>query len=80
MYKVLVDRNFHGACKEAKGLPRIYFFHLVFGKTVRSRHYSVTVSVESLAKRYEAAGAKVLRRLSKLKEAQVRRPARSRRA
>jgi hypothetical protein len=54
----------------------IYFHYLVFGKTVRLRHYPVTVSVESLANQYEATGANALGRLPKFKEAQVRRPAR----
>jgi hypothetical protein len=54
----------------------IYSFHLVFGKTVQIRHYPVTVSVESLASGMKATGAKVLGRLPKLNEAQVRRPAR----
>ena len=45
----LEDHSFHNSCKEGLVSPGIYFFYLVFGKTVRLRHYPVTVSVESLA-------------------------------
>jgi len=45
----LEDHSFHNSCKERLVSRGIYFFYLVFGKTVRLRHYPVTVSVESLA-------------------------------
>jgi hypothetical protein len=45
----LEDHSFHSSCFEGNDLTGIYFFYLVFGKTVRFRHYPVTVGVESLA-------------------------------
>jgi hypothetical protein len=54
--------------------------NLVFGKTVRIRHYPVTVSAESLACCSKPLGSSILGRPFKLGEAQVRRPARGCRA
>jgi hypothetical protein len=45
----LEDHNFPPFLLRSNGHRGIYFFYLVFGKTVRVRHYPVTVSVKSLA-------------------------------